>query len=224
MSQQIQVQPYPASWLRWHKILGGRVSEVPDDNLSNRNANYSKQLWVCERAKKYFHITKVLTEGYQRHKFGNFSNLANCKWEFKIPVRVWILMWPQEKGKHCHRRHLFFVAKATHSLSPGRRDRLKPALNECVIWNLYHLNIYLEKIWKFEISQREPHTLTEFDEYQIKGKNSRTLIKASLKKTPDHEAKNSVSSTTHQSLNYQGWKKTYSSTTYFQKNMTCRRC
>ena len=44
LSQQIQVQPYPASWLRWHKILGGRVSEIPDGNLSNRNANYSKQL------------------------------------------------------------------------------------------------------------------------------------------------------------------------------------
>ena len=38
-----------------------------------------------------------------------------------------------------------FMAKATHSLSAERRDRLKPALNE-EVRSLHHLNISLEKI------------------------------------------------------------------------------
>ena len=41
-----------------------------------------------------------------------------------------------------------FMAKATHSLSAERRDRLKPAQNveAFVIWNLRHQSISLEKI------------------------------------------------------------------------------
>ena len=74
------------------------------------------------------------------------------------------------------------MEKATHSFSVERRDCLKPALNKevqslCDLEPTY-LEIYLEKIWiKFEISQRELETVTEFSKYQIKEQSSRTFIK-----------------------------------------------
>ena len=59
------------------------------------------------------------------------------------------------------------MAKATHSLSVEKRDRLKPALNEEVeSYNKPTLSEYLFGENMNEIGQKELQTVIEFGKYQ----------------------------------------------------------
>ena len=165
-------------------------------------------MWVCEGAKTQWGSNPkpkkifISQKGWQKvirrlkvYKFGNFGNFPNCKWEFKMPERIRVCIWPQESGKCCHRCHLFY-AKATHSLSTERRECLKPALNE-EVWSLCDLeptssdylfgenmNESLKLAIYYKLSQNLVSTKSR---NKVAGPSSR----AGFKRWPDHEAGNS---------------------------------
>ena len=123
------------------------------------------------------------------------------------------------------------MASATHSLSAERRDRLKPALNEevrslCDLGPTQSEYLFVEKMNESLKLAKENYKLSQ-NLVSTKSRNKvagPSSIRAGFKRRPDHEAGNSFSSRTHQSLNYQGRKKTYSSRTpQFQKNIKFRR-
>ena len=122
------------------------------------------------------------------------------------------------------------MAKATHSLSAEKRDRLKLALNE-EIRSLCDLEPTSSE-YLFEENMNESLKLAK-ENYKLSrnlvSTKSRNIVagpssRAGFKRRPDHEAGNSFSSRTQQSLNYQGRKKTCSSRTpQFQKSIKSRR-
>ena len=123
-----------------------------------------------------------------------------------------------------------FKAKAAHTLSAERRDRLKPALNEevrslCDLEPTSAAYLFGENKNESLKLAKENYELSQ-NLVSIKSRNkvAGPSSRAGFKRRPDHEVGNSFSSRTQQSLHYQGRKKTYSSRTpQFQKNIKCRR-
>ena len=111
-----------------------------------------------------------------------------------------------------------FMEKNTHSLSAERRDHLKPALNEevgslCDLEPTLSEYLFGENMNEGSMLVRENYKLSQNlastkSRNKVAGPSSRT----GFKRRPDHKARNSFSSTTQQSLNYQSRKNTYSST------------
>ena len=90
--------------------------------------------WHCWAPNQYFNVPGKIKEGWQRfirhskiYKFCNLSNSANYRWEFKMPERMWVLIWPKESGKHCHRCPIFY--DIVYSFHFWGKERLF-ALNE----------------------------------------------------------------------------------------------
>ena len=123
-----------------------------------------------------------------------------------------------------------FMAKATHSLSTERRDRLKPVLNEevrslCDFEPTSFEYLFGENMNENLKLAKENYKLSQ-NSVSIKSRNKITgpSSRTGFKRRPDDESGKSFSSRTQQSLNYQGRKKEYSSRTpKFQKNIKSRR-
>ena len=98
---------------KWEFVRGPKLNETVAQN--RKIFPYHKKGW-----QKVIRHPKV-------YKFGNFSNFANCKWDFKMPE---IISFDHKKVVSTAIDAISFMAKATHSLSAERRDRLKPAQNE----------------------------------------------------------------------------------------------
>ena len=123
-----------------------------------------------------------------------------------------------------------FMSKATHSLSAGRRDRLKLALNEeirrlCDLEPTSSEYLFGENMNECLKLAKENYKLSQnLVSIKSRNKDAGPSSGTSFKRRPDHEAGKSFSSRTQQSLNYQDRKKTYSSRTpQFQKNIKSRR-
>ena len=123
-----------------------------------------------------------------------------------------------------------FMENGINTLSEGRRDRSKPALNE-EVRNLCHL-VPASSEYLFEENMNENLKLTKkiyklsHSLVSTKSRNNVAVPSSTegFKRRPDYEAGSSFSCRNQQSLNYQGQKKTYASRTpQFQKNMKSRR-
>ena len=110
------------------------------------------------------------------------------------------------------------MEKATHPLSAERRDRLKPALNEevgslCDLEPTFSKYLFGENMNEGLMLVRENYKLSQnLVSTKSRNKEAGPSSGTGFKRRPDHEARNSFSSTNQQSLNYQGRKKAYSST------------
>ena len=123
-----------------------------------------------------------------------------------------------------------FMTKAIHSLPAERRDHLKPALNEevrslCDLEPTSSEYLFGENMNESLKLAKENYKLSQnLVNTKSRNKVAGPSSRAGFKRRPDHEAGNSFSSRTQQSLNYQGRKKTYSSRTpQLQKNIKSRR-
>ena len=108
---------------------------------------------------------------------------------------------------------IYFMAKATHSLSAETGDRLKPALNEevrslCELEPTSSDYLFGENMNESLKSAKENFKLSQ-DLVSTKSRNKAAGFssRTGFKRRPDHEAGNSFRSRTHQSLNYQGRKR-----------------
>ena len=108
-----------------------------------------------------------------------------------------------------------FMAKATHSLSAERRDRLKPALNEevrslCDLEPTSSEYLFGENMNESLKLAKENYKLSQnLVSTKSRNKAAGPSSRTGFKRRPDHEAGNSFCSRTQQSLNYQGRKKTF---------------
>ena len=102
------------------------------------------------------------------------------------------------------------MAKATHSLSTERTDRLKPALNEevrslCDLEPTSFEYLFGENMNERLKLAKENYKLSQnLVSAKSKNKVAGPSSRAVFKQRPDHEAGNSFPSRTQQSLNYQG--------------------
>ena len=99
------------------------------------------------------------------------------------------------------------IEKATHSLSAKRRDRLKIALNEevrsmCDLESTSSEYLFEENMNESLKLGKENYKLSQ-NLVNIKSRNkvAQPSSRAGFKRRPDHEAENSFSSRTQQSLN-----------------------
>ena len=112
-----------------------------------------------------------------------------------------------------------FMENGINTLSEGRRDRSKPALNE-EVRSLCHL-VPASSEYLFEENMNENLKLTKkiyklsHSLVSTKSRNNVAVPSSTegFKRRPYHEAGSSFSCRNHQSLNYQGQKKTYASRT-----------
>ena len=125
---------------------------------------------------------------------------------------------------------ILFMAKATHSLSTERRDRLKPALNEevrslCDLEPTSCEYLFGENMNENLKLAKENYKLSQNSvSIKLRNKVTEPSSRTGFKRRPDDESGNSFFSRTQQSLNYQGRKKAYfPRTPQFQKNIKSRR-